>query len=99
MTGIRLAGVCRLASDASAVRGPRGSSEPRSCPHVSLSKGRLSMTDTNQTPEPVDGENAAVGDQRPDKGLSQPGQNPGTGAPGGEGAAGAGGPDGFGTGT
>lgn len=57
------------------------------------------MTDTNQTPEPVDGENAAVGDKRPDKGLSQPGQNPGAPAPGGEGAAGAGGPDGFGTGT
>ena len=57
------------------------------------------MTDTNQTPEPVDGENAAVGDQRPDKGLSQPGQNPGAPAPGGEGASGAGGLDGFGTGT
>jgi hypothetical protein len=57
------------------------------------------MTDTNQTPEPVDGEDDTSGVKRPDKGISQPGQDPGAPASGGEGAAGAGGPAGFGTGT
>jgi hypothetical protein len=57
------------------------------------------MTDTN-TPNPLeDDETTGVGVKRPDQGSSTPGQDPAAPASGGEGAAGAGGPDGFGTGT
>jgi hypothetical protein len=63
---------------------------------------RVAMTDTS-TPRPdengVDDETGA-GVRRPDQGgADQPGQTPERPASGGEGAAGAGGPDGFGTGT
>lgn len=60
------------------------------------------MTDTNTIPDngkdaPQDGSGSGV--VRPDQGgTNQPGQKPGAPATGGEGAAGAGGPDGFGTG-
>lgn len=60
------------------------------------------MTDTNQNTgvdgdEQQDGSGAGV--VRPDQGgTSQPGQKPEGPASGGEGAAGAGGPKGFGTG-
>lgn len=60
------------------------------------------MTDTNPTPstpkdDQQDGTGAGV--TRPDQGgTSQPGQKPGTPTTGGEGAAGAGGSKGFGTG-
>jgi len=58
------------------------------------------MTDT-PTPRPEkDGlEDAAAGVRRPDQGgEARPGQTPARPASGGEGSAGAGGPDGFGTG-
>ncbi|MDB5421136.1 MAG: hypothetical protein JWR59_1083 [Brevundimonas sp.] len=57
------------------------------------------MTDTNQTPESVDGGCDTPGVKRRDKGTGQPGKNRGASAPSGKGAAGAGGPGGFGTGT
>lgn len=59
------------------------------------------MTDT-QKPQPdtaKDNDNDGVGTPRPDQGGTvQPGQEPPAPATGGEGAAGAGGPKGFGTG-
>lgn len=60
------------------------------------------MTDTNSNPgaskdQPKDGSGAGVA--RPDQGgTNQPGQTPEAPASGGEGAPGAGGPKGFGTG-
>jgi len=60
------------------------------------------MTDTN-TPRPDENgpdDDTGAGVRRPDQGgTDQPGQTPEGSATGGEGAAGAGGPDGFGTGT
>ena len=60
------------------------------------------MTDMTNSPDPIDDDDQAngAGVQRPDQGgTNKPGQQPGQVAPGGEGAAGAGGPQGFGTGT
>lgn len=57
------------------------------------------MTDTNTAPTPED-DDTNGGVKRPDQGgTRQPGQEPAKPATGGEGSAGAGGPDGFGTGT
>ena len=60
------------------------------------------MTDTNSTPEDDKATNPdkGAGVKRPDQGgTNQPGQQVEGPASGGDGAAGAGGPDGFGTGT
>jgi hypothetical protein len=61
------------------------------------------MTDTNPNPgTSKDGQQdgSGSGAPRPDQGgTNQPGQKPQEPATGGEGAAGAGGPNGFGTGT
>lgn len=60
------------------------------------------MTDIS-SPHPDENgpdDDRAAGVRRPDQGgTNQPGQSQGKPASGGEGAAGAGGPDGFGTGT
>lgn len=60
------------------------------------------MTDTN-TPRPDENgadDDSRAGVRRPDQGgTDQPGQAEKSPASGGEGAAGAGGPEGFGTGT
>ena len=60
------------------------------------------MTDTNSNPTPskdADQDGSGAGVPRPDQGgTTQPGQKPEGPATGGEGAAGAGGPKGFGTG-
>ena len=68
-----------------------------------VSQKESDMTDTNQTPGPeTDGQQdgAGAGVSRPEQGgTNQPGQKPQGPASGGEGAAGAGGPKGFGTGT
>lgn len=64
--------------------------------------GGLGMTDTNQNPDDADGldQSTGAGVKRPDQGgTNQPGQDVEGPASGGEGAAGAGGPDGFGRGT
>lgn len=60
------------------------------------------MTDANPDPEGVENleDGGGSGVKRPDQGgTNQPGQDVEGPASGGEGAAGAGGPDGFGTGT
>lgn len=65
------------------------------------------MTDTNQTPsqnpnpaQDAEQDGSGAGVVRPDQGgTNRPGQKPEGSASGGEGAAGAGGPKGFGTGT
>ena len=58
------------------------------------------MTDATPDPTSPDDPDTGVGTKRPDQGgTNQPGQEKGAPATGGEGAAGAGGPDGFGTGT
>ena len=58
----------------------------------------IDMTDTNNTPTPKD-DDTDTGVKRPDQGgTRQLGQDPAKPATGGEGAAGAGGSDGFGTG-
>lgn len=60
------------------------------------------MTDTNAPSPDENGpdDDLGAGVRRPDQGgTNQPGQTPKGPASGGEGAAGAGGPDGFGTGT
>lgn len=59
------------------------------------------MTDTS-TPRPDENgpdDGNVAGVERPDQGTNQPGQAQESPASGGEGAAGAGGSDGFGTGT
>lgn len=58
------------------------------------------MTDTHQTPDASpESDTDGVGVRRPDQGGSdKPGQAPQGPASGGDGAAGAGGPNGFGTG-
>ena len=58
--------------------------------------------DMTNSPDPVNDDELAngAGVKRPDQGgTDKPGQQPGQSAPGGDGAAGAGGPKGFGTGT
>ena len=59
------------------------------------------MTQATNSPDPInEDDDTGAGVQRPDQGgTDKPGQQPGATAPGGEGAAGAGGPKGFGTGT
>lgn len=60
------------------------------------------MTDTNTPPidEDAPETGSGTGVERPDEGgASRPGQTPERPASGGEGAEGAGGPDGFGTGS
>lgn len=60
------------------------------------------MTDPRNTssPSPTPTPEESAGVKRPDQGgTTQPGQTRTPPAPGGDGAAGAGGPDGFGTGT
>ena len=68
-----------------------------------VSQKESDMTDTNQTPGPETNDQQDVsgaGVARPDRGgTTQPEQKPEGPASGGEGAAGAGGPKGFGTGT
>ena len=59
------------------------------------------MTDATNSPDPIDDDGSTgPGVPRPDQGgTDKPAEDVGAPAPGGTGAAGAGGPKGFGTGT